>query len=348
MLPACRSPPFSLSLSFFHLPSLVLPSFPSFRFSSLILFFLSFYFLSIITYGIAVPSGLFVPAIVNGAIYGRICGMLMTRMLSSNRVDEGTFSLLGAASFLGGSMRMTVSLCIILLELTGSLELLPLIMLVLLVSKSVGDALNEGIYDAHVRLKGMPYLEAHPEQSMRNHEAKDAIRSAPVTLAGVERVGHIVRTLQAKRHNAFPVISYQEDGSASFAGMILRGHLLVLLQSKRCFQPTPERAVEHAGQHDAGEDFGKPGSGKGLRIEDIAVSEEESAMFIDLHPFANRSTYLVPENMTVSKVYTLFRQLGLRHLCVVPKPSEILGVITRKDLLPQTFTERNVARAEDI
>ena len=122
----------------------------------------------------------------------------------------------------------------------------------------------------------------------------------------------------------------------------------MLLQSKRCFQATAERAVGRAGQHSAAEDFGKPGSGKGLRIEDIEVSEEERGMFIDLHPFSNRSTYLVPENMTVSKVYTLFRQLGLRHLCVVRKPSEILGVITRKDLLPQTFTERNVARAEDI
>ncbi len=38
--------------------------------------------------------------------------------------------------------------------------------------------------------------------------------------------------------------------------------------------------------------------------------------------------------MSLSKVYNLFRQLGLRHLCVVPKSQEVLGVITRKDLLP--------------
>jgi len=43
--------------------------------------------------------------------------------------------LLGAASFLGGSMRMTVSLCVIMVEITNNLKLLPLIMLVLLVSK---------------------------------------------------------------------------------------------------------------------------------------------------------------------------------------------------------------------
>ena len=44
-------------------------------------------------------------------------------------------ALLGAASFLGGSMRMTVSTCIMLLELTNNLALLPLVMLVLAVAK---------------------------------------------------------------------------------------------------------------------------------------------------------------------------------------------------------------------
>ena len=45
------------------------------------------------------------------------------------------YALLGAASFLGGSMRMTVSLCVIMVEITNNLTLLPLIMLVLLISK---------------------------------------------------------------------------------------------------------------------------------------------------------------------------------------------------------------------
>jgi chloride channel 7 len=47
------------------------------------------------------------------------------------------YALLGAASFLGGSMRMTVSLCVIMVEITNNLQLLPLIMLVLLISKVI-------------------------------------------------------------------------------------------------------------------------------------------------------------------------------------------------------------------
>lgn len=101
--------------------------------------------------------------------------MIMSKMTGTKGLDEGVYALLGAASFLGGSMRMTVSLCIILLELTNSLLMLPLIMLVLLVSKTVGDSFNDAIFDLHVRLKGIPFLDAHPEPFMRRLSALDAI-----------------------------------------------------------------------------------------------------------------------------------------------------------------------------
>jgi chloride channel 7 len=45
------------------------------------------------------------------------------------------YALLGATSFLKGSMRMTVSLCVIMVEIINNLHLLLLIMLVLLISK---------------------------------------------------------------------------------------------------------------------------------------------------------------------------------------------------------------------
>ncbi|CAI7763043.1 unnamed protein product [Closterium sp. NIES-54] len=316
----------------------------AFSFTSLGIYFFCFYFLSILTYGITVPSGLFVPAIVCGATYGRVVGRIMSNYAPADNLDEGTYALIGTASFLGGSMRTTVSLCVILLELTGSLKLLPLIMIVLLVSKTVGDMFNSGIYDAHNQLKGVPYLEAHPEEAMRHYTAKDILVSEPVKFSGVESVERIYDTLRTTNHNSFPVIDTHEDGSTSFYGLVLRGHLLVLLRSKQSFLLHPHQVSETAQKHLAAEDFGKPGSGKGLKLEDIQLSEEEQGMFLDLHPLANRSPYIVPESMSLNKAYMLFRQLGLRHLCVVPKPTHVLGIITRKDLLPQNFSERNVSQ----
>ncbi|XP_039685708.1 chloride channel protein CLC-c-like, partial [Medicago truncatula] len=77
-----------------------------FQLSSLLIFFVAIYFLGIITYGIAIPSGLFIPVILAGASYGRVAGSLLSPFTV---LDVGLFALLGAASFLGGTMRMTVS-----------------------------------------------------------------------------------------------------------------------------------------------------------------------------------------------------------------------------------------------
>ncbi|CAI5531242.1 unnamed protein product [Closterium sp. Naga37s-1] len=156
------SPPFSPSRS--PLPTPPTPSYPS-----LLLSFTIYFLLATLTYGTAVPAGLFVPSILCGASYGRMAGMFMVTLFGPHRVGEGTYALLGAASFLGGSMRMTVSLSVILLELTGSLKLLPLVMVVLLVSKSVGDLFNRNIEDSHVDLKGIPNLRGNPRSNPLNY-----------------------------------------------------------------------------------------------------------------------------------------------------------------------------------
>ena len=54
-------------------------------------------------------------------------------------------------------------------------------------------------------------------------------------------------------------------------------------------------------------------------IEEVAVTSEEMEMFVDLHPLTNTTPFTVLESMSVAKAMTLFRQVGLRHLLVVPK-----------------------------
>ncbi|KDP44103.1 hypothetical protein JCGZ_05570 [Jatropha curcas] len=307
----------------------------TFLISTLIAFFAYVYFLGIITYGIAIPSGLFIPVILAGACYGRLVGRLFK---SVSKLDTGVFALLGAASFLGGTMRMTVSLCVILLELTNDLLLLPLVMLVLLVSKTVADNFNKGVYDQIVKLKGLPYMEAHAEPYMRHLSAQDVLSGPLVTFSGVEKVGNIIRALRTTGHNGFPVIDEPPFSDApELCGVVLRSHLLVLLKGKT-FSRERVLAGEEILHRFQAFDFAKAGSGKGVKLEDLDVEEEEMEMYVDLHPITNTSPYTVVETMSLAKAAILFRQLGLRHMCVVPKGQgrpPIVGILTRHDFMPE-------------
>ncbi|CAK9203106.1 hypothetical protein BDL97_14G008000 [Sphagnum fallax] len=310
---------------------------------TLITFLVTFFLLALVTYGTAVPSGQFVPGIMIGATYGRLVGILVVNASNRDSVDEGTYALLGAASFLGGSMRMTVSLCVIMVEITNNLKLLPLIMLVLLISKAVGDAFNAGFYEEQVQLRGLPVLDSRPKRFMRNMSAKYTIGTKKVIqFSRISKVGHIVSVLRSNNHNGFPVIDWLHNGETVVIGLILRSYLIVLLQAKADFQLTPipgDTRGRITFRYDV-RDFAKPVSSKGVSIHDINISPAEMEMYIDLEPFVNPTPYIVPEDMSLTKVYNLFRQLGLRHICVVPRPSRVLGVITRQDLLPEVLEER--------
>ncbi|KAL3843636.1 hypothetical protein ACJIZ3_001039 [Penstemon smallii] len=307
-----------------------------FRISTLFIFFIGIYSLGIITYGIAVPSGLFIPVILAGSSYGRLVGRLLGSL--SSGLDVGLFSLLGAASFLGGTMRMTVSLCVILLELTDNLLMLPLMMLVLLISKSVADSFNKGVYDQIVKMKGLPYMEIHAEPYMRHLVAGDVCSGPLNTLSSVEKVGNIFHALQMTRHNGFPVIDEPPFVDApELCGLVLRSHLLVLLKGKK-FTKNRELFGSEILRIFHAFDFAKAGSGKGLKVEDLELSEEEMEMYVDLHPITNTSPYTVVETMSLAKAAVLFRELGLRHLCVVPKTPgrpPIVGILTRHDFMPE-------------
>ncbi|KAL6545689.1 hypothetical protein OROGR_009563 [Orobanche gracilis] len=306
-----------------------------FHISTLFIFFVGVYFLGIITYGIAVPSGLFIPVILAGASYGRLVGRLMDSISS---LDAGLFALLGAASFLGGTMRMTVSLCVILLELTNNLLMLPLMMLVLLISKTVADSFNKGVYDQIVKMKGLPYMEAHGEPYMRHLAAGDVCSGPLITFSGVEKVGNIMHALQMTRHNGFPVTDEPPFTDApELCGLVLRSHLLVLLKGKKFTNNRVLSGSELLRTFHAF-DFAKAGSGKGMKVDDLDLSEEEMEMYVDLHPITNTSPYMVVETMSLAKAAVLFRELGLRHLCVVPKTSgrhPIVGILTRHDFMPE-------------
>ncbi|KAH8479703.1 hypothetical protein Peur_068672 [Populus x canadensis] len=306
-----------------------------FQYSSILIFFVTCFFLSIFSCGIVAPAGLFVPVIVTGASYGRFVGMLVG---SHSSLNHGLYAVLGAASFLGGSMRMTVSLCVIILELTNNLLLLPLIMLVLLISKTVADAFNGNIFDLIMKAKGFPYLESHAEPYMRQLTVGDVVTGPLQVFQGIEKVGNIVHVLRTTRHNGFPVVDEPPLSEPPVLyGLILRAHLIELLKKKAFMSAPVPTSIDALKLFSAG-DFAERGSGNGDKIEELRFTEEEMEMFLDLHPFTNASPYTVVETMSLAKALILFREVGLRHLLVMPRisgRSPVVGILTRHDFMPE-------------
>jgi chloride channel 7 len=292
---------------------------------SMVAFFLASYALGVLSYGVVAPSGLFVPIILTGATYGRLVAMLLG---SRSGLDHGLVAVLGSASFLGGTLRMTVSVCVIILELTNNLLLLPLVMLVLLISKTIADSFNSSIYDLILNLKGLPHLEGHAEPYMRQLNVGDVVAGPLRTFSGVEKVGNIVHTLRTTGHHAFPVVDDPPFSPVPVLyGLVLRAHLLVLLK-KRDFLAVPQRyPKEYVAAKFQAEDFDKRGSGKQDDIADVELSLEEMEMYVDVHPFTNTSPYTVVETMSLAKALVLFREVGLRHLLVVPKACDVMSFL---------------------
>jgi chloride channel 3/4/5 len=73
--------------------------------------------LTTITFGCKVPSGVIIPALDGGAFFGRLVGQSITT------ISPGIFAMVGAAAFLAGVSRMTISLCVIMFEVRYSSEI---------------------------------------------------------------------------------------------------------------------------------------------------------------------------------------------------------------------------------
>ena len=320
---------------------------------SLVTFMVLFFTLSLATYGIALPSGLFVPSALCGATYGRLVGAALVSRFPEGGIQEGTYALLGAAAFLGGATRMTVSLCVILLELTANLTLLPSIMAVLLIAKATGDLMNAAVYDTHIGLKRIPLLLAHSDAKLRRLTAAQLVEhqaGAPVCFRRMERARDLLSVLQRVPHNGFPVL--REDGT--LAGLVLRRTLVALLRARVCLQasPVPQEDAEDAAARelprvDTARWASTPGPSAASAFG--SLSEDDLSKYLDLGLWLNAAPHTVQPDAPLSHVHELFRSLALRHLLVlVPPPGVgVLGVITRKDLLPDVIRERG-AEAERV
>ncbi|CAK7269314.1 hypothetical protein SEPCBS57363_003539 [Sporothrix epigloea] len=131
--------------------------------------------LTIITFGIKVPAGIYVPSMVVGGLMGRLVGHVVQWVVLSNPdwsvwgtcpavgeatcIQPGVYGLIAAGATMCGVTRLSVTLAVILFEITGSLDYVLPFSLAILVAKWTADAIEPlSIYDLLTEMNSYPFL----------------------------------------------------------------------------------------------------------------------------------------------------------------------------------------------
>ncbi|BES98410.1 Voltage gated chloride channel [Nesidiocoris tenuis] len=288
---------------------------------------------TVFTFGMKVPCGLFIPSLCLGGIVGRIVGIGM-QTLSSNYphiwifsadcstsedcITPGLYAMVGAAAVLGGVTRMTVSLVVIMFELTGGVRYIVPLMAAAMASKWVGDALGrQGIYDAHINLNGYPFLDSK-EEFTHTSLAADVMqpkRSEPLSVLTQDSmtVEDIEVLLKDTEHNGFPVVVSRE--SQYLVGFVLRRDLNLALENAR-------RKMEGV-------------TNDSLVLFNTAPSQPLNPSGpppLNLKKILDMAPITITDQTPMETVVDMFRKLGLRQT-LVTHHGRLLGVITKKDVL---------------
>ncbi|CAH2268989.1 jg16014 [Pararge aegeria aegeria] len=301
---------------------------------SLLVFVICYFLLSTWTFGLAVSSGLFIPNLLTGAAWGRLLAIFIQYVLPHNSINPAKYALVGAAAQLGGVVRMTISLTVIIIETTGQISNALPIIITLVVAKWTGDFFNEGIYDIHIQLAGVPLLPWEPPPLAHNIYASEVMSHPVFTLRTVENVGHIIEILRVVSYNGFPVVDppMADDAEVTtykrLRGMVLRSQLIVLLQNKIY----NENANTTWSNFNVDMNMFRKEYPRYPSIGELEISDWEKTCTIDLRPFMNPSPYTLPHRASLPRLFRLFRALGLRHLPIVNDLNEVVGMVTRKDI----------------
>ncbi|XP_068913490.1 H(+)/Cl(-) exchange transporter 5 isoform X2 [Tenebrio molitor] len=287
--------------------------------------------MTIFTFGMKVPCGLFIPSLCLGAIVGRIVGIGMEQLAynypknwlfsgecstGDDCITPGLYAMVGAAAVLGGVTRMTVSLVVIMFELTGGVRYIVPLMAAAMASKWVGDALGrQGIYDAHIALNGYPFLDSKDEFQHTSLAADVMQPKRNETLSVITQdsmsVDDVEALLKETEHNGYPVVVSRE--SQYLVGFVLRRDLnLAIANAKRMADGICGQSIVLFTSGNPPQTLGPPP----LKLKKI----------LDMAPIT------ITDQTPMETVVDMFRKLGLRQTLVTHN-GRLLGVITKKDVL---------------
>ena len=282
--------------------------------------------LATVTFGLQIPAGILLPSMAVGALYGRVVGLIVEVWQRDHPnfigfascepdmpcVTPGTYAVIGAASALAGTTRMTVSIVVIMFELTGALTYVLPIMVAVMLSKWIGDAFGKrGIYESWIHFQGYPFLDNNDDTAIPDVPVAQ-IMTRFEDLVSIPATGHTIESLRAllteHRFRGFPVVNDLRE--ATLLGYISRTELQFALDSAasaaRSLPPSTACYFQHS------------------PLADPTVT-------LDLRPWMDQTPITLNSKTSFLLTKDMFGKLGLRFVLFTNRGA-LTGLLTKKDL----------------
>lgn len=284
------------------------------------------FLLASVTFGLQIPAGIILPSMAIGALYGRAVGVIVEVWQGNHSnalifatcepdipcITPGTYAIIGAAAALSGVTRMTVSIVVIMFELTGALTYVLPIMIAVMVSKWVGDAFGRrGIYESWIHFNEYPFLDNNddtPVPDVPVSQIMTQIQDLSVLTATGQIIQSIHDMLISQPFRGFPVVS-------NAANNILLGYIsrTELIYALRLAAAEPRKLAPST---------------------EVFFSHQPSAdphTTLDLRPWMDQTPITLNAKSGLQLTLSMFSKLGLRYVLFCDRGA-LQGLLTKKDI----------------
>jgi len=263
--------------------------------------------LTIVTFGCKVPSGIIIPALDAGALFGRLIGQAIPD------ISPGIFAMVGASAFLAGVSRMTVSLTVIMFELTGEVDYIPPFMIAILVAKWVADALSsEGVYDLAQTVLGHPFLDSEHALGIVRKDGSLVEELIPPAQTMREITVDVGPEFKVSKSLLSTKLSQLKSRGLMDAGLVL----------------VDSHGMLHGYLAEGELDFAIHEEGVLKDGEPVDLLQGPLSVFVDRTPLT------ICAKAPMEYAVEMFGKLGLRHLIVIEEgTAKVVGVIIKKRLV---------------
>jgi chloride channel 3/4/5 len=332
------------------------------------------FLLTTVTFGLQIPAGIILPSLAIGALYGRALGVVVdlfqkhhpTSLIFSACepdiacITPGTYAIIGAASALAGVTRMTVSIVVIMFELTGALTYVLPIMIAVMLSKWIGDAFSKrGIYESWIQFNEYPYIDNKDDTPAPDVKVSNIMTSVEEMVSIDAREEHSIQSLRTllstTTYRGFPVIL----STASASGLASSSLLSPLATPERATTPftvtttksptntllgyisrteltfalTVATSPTNNPSSNGHSSSGTPSRNLPPHTPCFFTHDPTAPPLttLDLRPWMDQTPMTLNSESSLQLAVNMFQRLGLRYLLFVERGA-LRGLLTKKDL----------------